>query len=376
MPRGRPIIKRKGRNNTGTVYYHKKRKRWAWQVSVGGDRKTGYAVTSEEAEAAKLEALHLIKGGMLTTKDPKFSEWSVWWLEGKTARAKVGQLKPHTVEGYSLNIRRINKYIGDLRLSKIRPDHLELAYGKLMEEGLSPSYVNAIHRSVGNCLRTAMKNDIMARDIAAMATAPSAAKSKPYMLTKDEFLSLIKASRAEPGGIIIETVLLTGMRIEVEALNLTWPQVDFDKGMITIGQTKTEAGTGREIPLDSSVVQRLRMHYLEQAETKLSMAGDWNPLELVFCNAAGNHISLVNLRSRVFRRVRERAGLPQTLTFHGLRYNFGSHLLSLGVDIAKISKLMGHANPGITWEIYMHEIPDDHQKAREAIGRLAVPFTG
>ena len=177
-------------------------------------------------------------------------------------------------------------------------------------------------------------------------------------------------------GIVIEAVLLTGMRIDVEALSLTWPQVDFDKGMITIGQTKTEAGTGREIPLDSSVVQRLRMHYLEQAETKLSMAGDWNPLELVFCNAAGNHISLVNLRSRVFRRVRERAGLPQTLTFHGLRYNFGSHLLSLGVDIAKISKLMGHANPGITWEIYMHEIPDDHQKAREAIGRLAVPFTG
>jgi len=121
MPRGRPIIKRKGRNNTGTVYYHKKRKRWAWQVSVGGDRKTGYAVTSEEAEAAKLEALHLIKGGMLTTKDPKFSEWSVWWLEGKTARAKVGQLKPHTVEGYSLNIRRINKYIGDLRLRRFAP---------------------------------------------------------------------------------------------------------------------------------------------------------------------------------------------------------------------------------------------------------------
>ena len=109
MPRCRPIIKRKRRNNTGTVYYHKKRKRWAWQVSVGGDRKTGYAATSEEAEASKLEALHLIKGGMLTTKDPKFSELSVWWLEGKTARAKVGQLKPHTVEGYSLTIRRINK---------------------------------------------------------------------------------------------------------------------------------------------------------------------------------------------------------------------------------------------------------------------------
>ncbi len=95
-----------------------------------------------------------------------------------------------------------------------------------MEEGLSPSYVNAIHRSVGDCLRTAMKKSLMARDIAAMASAPSAAKSKPYVLTKDQFLSLIKASRAEPGGIIIETVLLTGMRIDVEALSHAcqpWP---------------------------------------------------------------------------------------------------------------------------------------------------------
>ena len=72
------------------------------------------SLTSEEAEAAKLEALHLIKGGMLTTKDPKFSEWGVWWLEGKTARAKVGQLKPHTVEGYSLNIEYLTQNKGKI----------------------------------------------------------------------------------------------------------------------------------------------------------------------------------------------------------------------------------------------------------------------
>ena len=65
MPRGRPIIRRKGRNNTGTVYYHKGRKHWAWQVSVGGKRKTGYAATSEEAEAAKLEALHCCQSATL-----------------------------------------------------------------------------------------------------------------------------------------------------------------------------------------------------------------------------------------------------------------------------------------------------------------------
>ena len=87
-------------------------------------------------------------------------------------------------------------------------------------------------------------------------------------------------------------------------------------------------------------------------------------------------MSLANLRTRVFRRVKERAGLPQSLTFQNLRHNFGSHLLSIGVPITTISKLLGHANPGIPWTIYMHEIPDDHQMAREAIASLAVPFSG
>jgi hypothetical protein len=40
-----------------------------------------------------------------------------------------------------------------------------------------------------------------------------------------------------------------------------------------------------------------------------------------------------------------------------------------------ISKMLGHANPGITWAIYMHEIPDDHQVVREAIASLGVPFS-
>jgi integrase len=375
MPRGRPIIRRKGRNNTGTVYYQKGRKHWAWQVSVGGKRKTGYAATSKEAEAAKLEALHLLKGGLLTTRDPRFAEWAASWLEGKAARVKVGQLKEHTVEGYSLNIRRVNEFIGDLRLSKIRPDHLEQAYVKLLEEGLSASYVNAIHRSVGDCLRTALKKGLIPRDIAAIATAPTAGKSKPYVLSKDEFKSLIRASRQESGGIIIETVLLTGMRIDVEALSLTWPQMDFDNGTVPIGQTKTDAGTGRVIPLDPDLAHGLRRHRTEQSETTLSMPGVWNTQDLVFCNGAGNRMSLVNLRARVFRRVKERAGLPQSLTFHNLRHNFGSHLLSLGVPITTISKMLGHANPGITWAIYMHEIPDDHQVVREAIASLGVPFS-
>ena len=40
-------------------------------------------------------------------------------------------------------------------------------------------------------------------------------------------------------------------------------------------------------------------------------------------------------------------GLPY-LTWHHLRYNAGSYLLSENVPIPAISKILGHANPAIT----------------------------
>src|SRR5437773_6335709 len=48
----------------------------------------------------------------------------------------------------------------------------------------------------------------------------------------------------------------TGLR-DAEMKNLTWAQVDLDKRYLAVGRSKTEAGEGRTIPLNSALYQAL-----------------------------------------------------------------------------------------------------------------------
>ena len=53
--------------------------------------------------------------------------------------------------------------------------------------------------------------------------------------------------------------LNTAMR-DSEMRHLTWGQIDFLKQVLTVGKSKTAAGTGRTIPLNSSVLVALADH--------------------------------------------------------------------------------------------------------------------
>ena len=63
-------------------------------------------------------------------------------------------------------------------------------------------------------------------------------------------------------------------------------------------------------------------------------------------------------------------GLPY-LTWHHLRYNAGSYLLSEHVPIPTVSKILGHANPAITMAIYARELVEDKEQVREAMAKFA-----
>ena len=62
-------------------------------------------------------------------------------------------------------------------------------------------------------------------------------------------------------------------------------------------------------------------------------------------------------------------GLPH-LTWHHLRHNAGSYLLSENVPITAVSKILSHANPAITLSIYAHELPEDLDQVRVAMGKF------
>jgi integrase len=59
-------------------------------------------------------------------------------------------------------------------------------------------------------------------------------------------------------------------------------------------------------------------------------------------------------------------GLPQVM-FHALRYTHASALIATGVDVAMISRRLGHGSPVVTLKIYAHLFVKTDRAAATAI---------
>jgi integrase len=82
-------------------------------------------------------------------------------------------------------------------------------------------------------------------------------------------------------------------------------------------------------------------------------------LDYVFSTALGTPLGARNVERRGLGRAADRAGLnPEELPrlrVHDLRHTFASHLIvDLKLDVAQVSRILGHARPSITLDVYTH----------------------
>jgi len=73
---------------------------------------------------------------------------------------------------------------------------------------------------------------------------------------KDRMLEEARKARSPHIYLALTLALNAGMR-DAEIRNLTWEQIDFAKKFLAVGRSKTEAGEGRTIPLNSSLFEVL-----------------------------------------------------------------------------------------------------------------------
>ncbi|MGN6258706.1 MAG: tyrosine-type recombinase/integrase [Solirubrobacterales bacterium] len=127
------------------------------------------------------------------------------------------------------------------------------------------------------------------------------------------------------------------------------------------------AASVREIPLVPQLAEHLAAH---RQATPFATATDW-----VFATSRGTPFCERNVARRVLKRAADAAGLNdgerRSLRFHDLRHTFASHLIiDLGLDVAQVSRILGHASITITLDVYTH-LFDDARHAREIRERMA-----
>ncbi len=173
---------------------------------------------------------------------------------------------------------------------------------------------------------------------------------------KDEELARLLDTLAKwpcrESAAFVKFVLFTGLR-RGELFKLTWEDVDFERGLIRLRDPK--GGKTENIPVSPEALAVLRT--LEVTSP------------LIFPGKDGKQRSNF---SGPWRRIREAAGLPRDFRLHGLRHHFASVLVSHGVDLAVVQRLLTHKDVKTT-QRYAHLTPGALKEAAVRSGELLTP---
>jgi integrase len=164
-----------------------------------------------------------------------------------------------------------------------------------------------------------------------------------------------------------------------ELLALRWQDVNLERASLVvrgslarlpgpkgvryvITEPKTDRSR-RTVPLVPEVVAVLRT--LRKAQMDAKRPQGYVDQGLVFCTAYGSPLDAAKV-SRLFTRAVVAAGLPK-VRFHDMRHGAASMLIEKGVELATVSRILGHSNIATTMDTYGH-LSEGHRAA--AMARL------
>lgn len=360
----------------------RKRGTSSWELQIELDRVAGkrqrrfvsFKGTKKEASAELAKLLTSANEGAFT--DPTkvtVAEYIRQYLDSTRAQS------PKTLERYhELAERQIIPHLGDVRLQKLHPEHIEKWHAALLDRGLAARTVGHAHRLLAVVLRRAVENGSLTRNVASIRKPPAVEVQEIEILSPDQVKAILSALGAKGGHAlypIAALCLATGLR-RGEALGLQWGDIDLDRAVLRVERSVEETKAGlrvkapktkrgrRNIGLPRDAVELLRRHRKEQLELRLALGQGGQPT-LVFSTIDGELLSPDKL-SRDWRRVGQAKKLPR-VSFHALRHTHASTLIKAGVDILTISRRLGHAKAAMTLDVYGHLIEGSDAAAAKAI---------
>ena len=262
--------------------------------------------------------------------------FKAWSLERKPSTA---EREKRRIEG------EINPHFGSKALHTITRKEIEDFITRKRDGGISAASGNRLLCRIKNMLKKAVDwGYIDSNPAAGIKQAREVVKESGY-LEKDEVAALLQAcgSRLRP---VLVTAVYTGMRFG-ELMGLEWRNVDFERGFITLRDTKNSET--RFVPMNPAVKEALEDHRRRQAQETGSL------VPLVFPNPRTG-VPYKELR-KGFRKALDDAGITRHIRFHDLRHTAASHLVMAGVDLRTVGKILAHKTAQITLR-YAHLAPD------------------
>jgi integrase len=186
---------------------------------------------------------------------------------------------------------------------------------------------------------------------------PQKPKPKDRVLSEDEVSRLIEAADAPHVRLFIVLAITTGGR-KSALLELTWDRVDFGRGTIDLRSRDVYSPLTKGWRKGRAVVPMT-----DEAREELLAARDGALSDRVI---EWNGAPVANIR-KGFMAAASRAGIGPEVTPHTLRHSVATWLEEDGVDIAHVSRMIGHRDPSTTRRIYQHPRAETLRSVADAV---------
>ena len=254
------------------------------------------------------------------------------------------RLRETTIAGYRVNLNNhILPIIGELPLDQLYVSHLDQITDELQDKGLSNKTIVYCHAVTRKMLNYAMKRGYIAGNPYAMFDLPRIHQYRYTVITPDQIAHLADAARASCPDIYPAIVLAGyyGMR-RGEVLGVI-PSRDYRAGVLSVERTRTVVGS-------RTVVTPCKT---DHSQRQLLIAPEHR--EIFACCPLGSYLIDFSpfVLNNAFRRLLDLCDMPP-MRFHDLRHSYATWMLSENVNPKIVSSVLGHANVGVTLDIYSH----------------------
>lgn len=282
-------------------------------------------------------------------------QWCATWLSGYATR------KPSTVRQAEVHVRQIVAAFGPMQLQAVRPSHVRSWTAKLKEDGLSTSYVYALHARLSQLMADAVHDGILARNPCSRRTSPGAGQQRPYVATTEQVWALHDAFPEHLAPAVLLGAFV-GLRT-AEVCGLRVADVDFMRGIVR----PVQQWPGESLKTDTA---RTPVPIPSELAVELSAAVARWPGETVVTDGIGGAASPWAVERAVRSARKQVPGLPEGFRFHDLRHYLASLLIASGADVKVVQARLRHASAKTTLDTYSHLWPDADESARAAVGAV------